>query len=118
PTSFPVFVNPGQTLDIGASISKSADVTITIDDIIVFDEDNVTEASYSHIVGIGQNKGKVVIHADDGTETSETSFDYVVRTAVEEVTLPEGIRPGINYISETSATLCLWAPLKTSAYVI
>lgn len=118
PTSFPLFVDPGETLEIEASVSKSADVTVSIDNNIVFDEDNVTTVLYSHVVTVGQNEGKVVIRADDGTETTEKSFDYVIRAVVEEATRPDGIRPGINYTSETSATLCLWAPLKNSVYVI
>ena len=41
-----------------------------------------------------------------------------VSEATQQAKLPEGVRPGINYISDTQATLVLQAPGKKHVYVI
>lgn len=46
------------------------------------------------------------------------SFIYYVRPAVPVADLPAGMKDGINYLSETSVLLCLYAPNKSFAYVI
>jgi len=46
------------------------------------------------------------------------SFYYYVRPAVTVAEIPAGMKDGINYLSETSVLLSLYAPLKQFAYVI
>jgi len=46
------------------------------------------------------------------------SFYYYVRPAVTVADLPAGMKDGINYLSETSVLLSLYAPLKQFAYVV
>ena len=46
------------------------------------------------------------------------SFYYYVRPAVTVAEIPAGMKDGINYLSETSVLLSLYAPLKQFAFVI
>ena len=46
------------------------------------------------------------------------SFYYYVRPAAPVADLPAGMIDGINYLSQTSVLLCLYAPLKQYAFVI
>lgn len=118
PAQFPLFLEPGEDFDIEAAISKPSHVILTIDGVDVLDELDVTSLSYSHITTSTPGTGQVVISADDGTETKETSFTYIVRSPVVNASRPPDIRPGITYLSGSAATVCLWAPMKTSVYVI
>jgi len=64
----------------------------------------------------GENE--VVVKAFTSTETITDTFFYFVRPLPVEESLPEGIIDGINYISDTSAILCLYAPGKDYAFVL
>ncbi len=63
----------------------------------------------------GENQ--VVVKAFSQTGTAADTFFYFVRPLPTEESLPEGIIDGINYVSDTSAILCLFAPLKNYAFV-
>ncbi len=119
PDQFPIFKNAGETLEIEAVVSKASDVVLKIDDVEVLNEASVTAVDYSHSVAEPPGTVKVVLTANDGTELKEKSFNYVVRSQVNYEPRPTGIIDGINYSSDpTSVTLSLWAPLKSSVYVI
>lgn len=60
----------------------------------------------------------VRVLAKNASETAVDSFYYYVRQPVTSLSLPVGIKEGINYISQTSAILCLYAPGKEFAFVI
>ncbi|MBW6491828.1 MAG: T9SS type A sorting domain-containing protein [Lentimicrobium sp.] len=60
----------------------------------------------------------VRILAKNQTETAVDSFYYYVRQPVITLSQPTGIIDGINYISETSVILSLYAPEKEFAFVI
>jgi 1,4-alpha-glucan branching enzyme len=46
------------------------------------------------------------------------TFSYFVRPAVTQASLPEGIKDGINYVSDNSVILCLYAPFKSYSFVV
>lgn len=119
PDRFPVFKDTGETLTIAASLSKSSDVILEINGAEVLNEEGVTAINYVHTVAEPAGTVEVVLTADDGGEVAEKSFSYVVRSAVIAEGRSEGIVDGINYSDDhTRVTLSLWAPLKTSVYVV
>ncbi len=65
---------------------------------------------------VGENQ--VVVKAFSSTETASDTFFYFVRPTPTVQSLPAGIKDGVNYISETSAILCLYAPSKSYAFVL
>ncbi|WP_276374910.1 alpha-amylase family glycosyl hydrolase [Chryseolinea sp. H1M3-3] len=119
PDLFPIFKNAGETIEINAIISKASDIVLKINGIEVLNEQSVTSVSYSHTVAESPGTIQVVLIANDGTAVKEKSFSYVIRSMVNSEQRPAGIIDGINYSEDpTSVTLSLWAPLKSSVYVI
>ena len=58
--------------------------------------------------------------ATAGSDNAESVFQIIFPGASPLVARPSNIIPGINYHpgDHTKATLSLWAPLKTSVYVV
>lgn len=118
PTTFPIIVNIGEEISITASATEAADLSIMIDGQEVNSVSNATTISYTEQASIA-GKHEVKATADNGTDQSEASFFYTVRTSTVEESRPVGIVDGINYSSDHSAvTLSLCAPMKSSVYVV
>lgn len=60
----------------------------------------------------------VKLIAENDTGAVADSFYYYVRQPVTENPLPEGIIEGINYMSDTSVILCLYAPEKEFVFAL
>lgn len=60
----------------------------------------------------------LIAEASANDETKRDSVQIYVREDVTEETLPEAYRKGINYPSETSAALVLYAPFKEFVFVL
>lgn len=118
PMQFPLFRSQGETLSIKASVSKAADVTVSINGSQVFNAQNVTSISYDHVIAESAGTSNVVVSAVSGAEVKQSSFSYIIRKPTVLAKRPAGIVDGINYSQDlTKATLSLWAPGKTSVYV-
>ena len=120
PASSIFFVDPQQAIDIRVSTNKPASIVLKKDGgIIASSAGQVTEFSYTHTVNESGGSATITAEADDGSEIKTSSFSYVVRTPTMSESRPAGIIDGINYSSDVSkATLSLWAPGKTSVYVL
>jgi glycosidase len=119
PTSFPVFVNQGNTLLIEASSSEQSNFTLNIGGIDVDVQNNTMTYSYLHTISESSGSVNVILTSDNGTETFVKDFSYVLRSATLIAARPSGIINGINYNTDpTKVTLSLLAPGKTSVYVI
>lgn len=120
PTSSSFFVNTGQQIPITAVASETAALEIKVGGVSVATNPSATSLSYTHTVA--ETSGSVDVEflaTKAGPETKTTSFTYVVRSAPTVAPRPPGIVDGINYSSDqTKATLSLWAPGKTSVYVV
>ncbi len=119
PTSPFVFVNSGDNLPITANTSIAADITLKVNGVVVSSAAQSTSISYTR--SVSESSGSVVVTCDATAagQTKSTSFSYTVRSAVIDQVRPVGIVDGINYSSDaTKATLSLWAPGKSSVYVI
>ncbi len=119
PANFPYFVDPSGTFTISATSSETADLSISIDEIEVATAQGATEISYVENAPTSGSKTVKITTTAMGT-TVDISFEYIVRGTTAQESRPSGIVDGINYDAGdvTKVTLSLWAPLKSSVYVI
>lgn len=77
------------------------------------------ERELSHVLPTAETGNhRVVIRATDENETAADSMFYVVRGEPLAEALPEGIADGINYRSDTTVILSLYAPSREHVFVI
>jgi 1,4-alpha-glucan branching enzyme len=116
PTDNFIFVDLNQTIPVSVS-SLFADSTLLYVDGLKVAATNTNQISTSVTASAyGQHLVKAI--AKTTTAMVADSFYYFVRPAVPVADLPAGMKDGINYLSETSVLLCLYAPFKSFAYVI
>lgn len=116
PTTSPAFYTIGESIQIHGAASKSATLTLS---------ENGTQLAQTTGDSIGylltvSNTGRntIVLEVDDGTLTVTDTFVYIVNAPANVAALPAGIEDGINYTSDTSVVLSLFAPDKNFVYVI
>ena len=111
-----MFLSLNETLEVEAS-SLLADSTI-----LYIDGQQVaatTGSLLNHtITASGYGRYLVKAVAKTAAAMVADSFFYYVRPAAPVAELPAGMKDGINYLSETSVLLSLYAPLKQFAFVI
>jgi 1,4-alpha-glucan branching enzyme len=114
------FVNPGEAIPITVSTNLAAAISLKKGNTtLASSSGNVTEFNYTLAVSEPQGVIAITAEASQGSNVVSTSFSYVVRTSTVNANRPAGIVDGINYSSDpTKATLSLWAPGKTSVYVV
>ncbi|MBL7849496.1 MAG: T9SS type A sorting domain-containing protein [Cyclobacteriaceae bacterium] len=122
PASSSFFVNNGQSIPITAYASDPSTLVLKIDgNTVQTSGAGQTVLTYNHTVT--ETSGSIdveFIATKDGTSTTaNASFTYVVRSATVQAPRPAGVVDGINYPGDnTKAILSLWAPGKSSAYVL
>ncbi len=122
PTTPFVFVDLGDVIAISAETPTAANYKLLVNGVETATQSNTTTFQYNHTVTTSSGTTEMVVRATsvaDPLKTEETSFAYLNSTASPSAPRPAGIIPGINYNASdpTRATLCLWAPNKTSVYV-
>jgi hypothetical protein len=120
PSKLPIFVDTNDGLLIQANTPIAANFELFINDVSVHTQSGGTTYTYTHTVTEASGAGEVRLVATAGVQTDEIEFQYIVSANSPVVARPAGIIPGINYHDgdDTKVTLCLWAPLKTSVYVV
>src|SRR5690606_22233464 len=115
-----LFVDAGDQITIAAETPVAADYDLFLNDILVDAVSGITSYSYQHTISEASGFASVRLVATDNGNTDEVVFQYIISGNSPEVQRPPGIIPGINYDDgdDTRATLCLWAPGKSSAYVL
>ncbi|SHF54642.1 Por secretion system C-terminal sorting domain-containing protein [Bacteroides luti] len=117
PSTSPVVVNNGQSLSMTASSSTAATLKLFVDGTQIASQSNATSISATHsFTTVGTST--VIVSAESGTVTVSDTITVNVLGTTENATLPAGAKPGINYNSDTEATLVLQAPNKNTVYVI
>ena len=110
-------LNVNETGTIKATASKAANLTLYIDGTQIHANNNATEITTTHTfteTGVYEIKAQ----AQSGGETVFDTRQINVLGATENAPLPNGVRPGINYISNTEVTLVLQAPGKKNVYAV
>jgi 1,4-alpha-glucan branching enzyme len=120
PTTTSFFVENGEDINITTNTNQNSTITYKIDGAsIATSAAGVNTFTYQHTVTETQGSVEVVCEANNGTETISTSFVYTLRSATINEARPSNIIDGINYETDpTVATLSLWAPGKSSVYVL
>lgn len=111
------FVQINEDLTIQAISSNSDTLYLFLDDNLLV---QTSDDSLSYVLTSTEATSKYIIAkaADSESNVVADSVVYIVRGDVQVEDLPNGVEPGINYTSETSVTLVLFAPLKDFVYVI
>lgn len=118
PTTTSFLKNTGDQFPITINASESATLTLKINGSTVATQTGTT-LTYNHTVNETSGTTQVVCEAVAGTQNKTISFNYTIRTATVVQSRPAGIKDGINYSADpTKVTLGLWAPGKSSVYVI
>jgi 1,4-alpha-glucan branching enzyme len=119
PTDSVFFVDNGEQIPITAYASETADLELKVNGTPIINQSG-TSITTTHTVT--ETSGSVVVEfeATNATPaTVTTSFTYIVRSATIPQPRPPGIIDGINYdADQTKVTLGLWAPGKSSVYLL
>ncbi|MEO1253755.1 MAG: alpha-amylase family glycosyl hydrolase [Bacteroidota bacterium] len=107
------------SIDIDVRTSESSTIEILVDDVSIDSEENATALSTSHTIIDDGEVHIIKAVANNGSESVETSYSYTLTPTPTNVTLPDGLKDGINYSEDLSkATLVLRAPGKSHVFVI
>lgn len=121
PAGSSLFVDNSQVLNISAAASEASSLVLKVGGVPVNTATSSTTMTYNHTVT--ETSGTVLVEfqatSDASSAVATTSFVYVVRSATVQAPRPAGIIDGINYDADpTKVTLGLWAPGKSSVYVL
>lgn len=119
-SSNPLLVNTSDLVPITASTCSSATFNLYINNVLETTQSGSTQFNYSYQVI--QPSGTLVdvkLVANVGAISNEKLFSFSVRQPTASEPRPAGIIDGINYGDDpTKTTLSLWAPFKSSVYVV
>lgn len=117
PAQYPVFPAMNDTVRITAISSHSVNLALYVNDVLVA---QTTDSTLNHNIIVTESGKKRVKAVATGynSQTTADSIYYVVNPPVTIAPVPAGIVDGINYTSNTSMTLSLYAPEKDFVYVI
>ena len=112
--------NTTQSLNIDVITSETSDIEILIDNVVEATQLSATELNFTHTTLVDGQVHTIKVTADNGTETLESSYSYTSTPTTTTISLPAGMRKGINYHSDdaTKATLVLEAPEKEYVFAI
>jgi hypothetical protein len=113
----PNYIFPiNQPVSISAQTSEDASLKLLLDETLLA-ENTGKIISTSHTFS-ESGLYWLIAEATTGEETKRDSVQVFVRENVIEETLPKAYRKGINYPSDNSAALVLYAPLKEFVFVL
>lgn len=112
-----------QSVAVGASIAFSVVSSITADLSLKVDENTVktvsaaTSLTHTHTFNVAKDYVVIAAATTGGTTVYDTILVNVPSPVTNEAR-PAGVKNGINYNSNTSATLVLHAPNKSNVFLI
>lgn len=114
----PLSVSVGGNINITGVSSASAALTLKLNGTVINTATNAVTISANPTIATACSQ-TVVLEGNDGSGIKKDSFNFYIPPPTVVAALPPGIQEGINYSSNnTSATLVLYAPNKTSVTVI
>ncbi len=111
------FYTTETALDIVAKTSATATITLYVDQQNI-ESVSAKEFTTSHTIIKDGSVHELLITAVTATDSAAYKHTYISNAQTQTATLPEGVRDGINYIDNTTATLVLTAPNKENVFVI
>ncbi|MCB0515721.1 MAG: alpha-amylase family glycosyl hydrolase [Chitinophagales bacterium] len=117
PTAYENFEEPNQSITIAAEATQAATMSLYQDGVLLATAENETQLSYN-ITTPASGKLRLKMTAENANGFAEDSITIVVKSATQTAELPENMEDGINYLSESSVLLSLYAPGKDFIYVV
>ncbi len=116
PEQQPYIVEQNEIIHIEGSSSYADSTLLYIDDVLILTTTN-DNFLYDYTAS---NFGKhwIIATAFDNDEQVYDSVSFFVRKQPVVAELPQGVRDGINYVSDTSVVFCLYAPGKSYVFAI
>lgn len=105
-----------QTIEITATSSENAQLKLFRGETLLA-ENNGTSISVTHSF-VESGYQWLIAEATANNNTLRDSVQVFVRNEIVTQPKPAAFRKGINYTSDNSAALVLWAPLKENVFVI
>jgi hypothetical protein len=105
-----------QLVTVSAQASEEAELKLYIDNDLLAETTGTTITAELTFTEAG--RFMLVAEATAGNETAADSIFIMVREETTEEAIPEFWRKGINYPSDTSAALVLFAPFKEFVFVL
>lgn len=120
PSNSNFFVDNGDVINISAAASEASSLVLKVGGVSV-NTGSGTAMNYMHTVT--ETSGNVLVEfqatSNATSQVATASFTYILRTPTVQAPRPAGIVDGINYgADQTKVTLGLWAPGKTSVYLL
>ncbi len=109
-------LNKNQSVTISANASQSGALSLWLDDTQLA-QVNGTEISTSTTFSATGNHW-LIAKVIAGSETKYDSIPVYIKQEVVQQTKPASYKKGINYLSDQSVALVLWAPDKEFVYVL
>lgn len=116
PSEEPYFATLNDSVFIEVHSSFSDNLSLFLNDSLVIQSDSNSISYFAIANSYGKVKIKAV--ADSSSKSKIDSTYFIVNPPVISQEMPSGIQYGINYISDTSVVLSLYAPGKQNVYVI
>ncbi len=112
------FYDGGESIDIDFAASASSTITFSVDGELQSSIEDATSFTAIHDVIADGQTHLLAVTADNGTEQVTKNYSYTTTPVVTIAAIPSTAKDGINYNSQTSATLVLVAPQKENVFVI
>lgn len=109
-------ISVGESVAIKATASVASAMKLYLNNLVVASQENVTQISYTTTLAEAGNY-IIKVEAVANGKTAMDTHQLAVLGTSEEEKLPEGVKPGINYISDSEITLVLFAPKKGTVHV-
>lgn len=117
PNTFPVIITPNTSFPVEVQSALSTSLSLYIDGQLISTTSDF-KINYTYVPATTGKKWIKAV-ASNGTTTKADSVAIVVRPLTPpEAALPAGAKDGINYNSNTSVTLVLFAPMKNFVYAM
>jgi len=116
PNNSPDIVALNDTIHVAWNSSHADSTFLYLDNVRQFAD---TGSVFSmNILASTYGKHWLVAKADSNSVVAYDSTSFYVRRPNEMAALPVGIKDGINYINDSTVTLCLYAPHKNNVFAI
>jgi len=107
----------GTVMDIQIGASIAADIRLLVNGTIVQSSTATTSLSYSYTFASAMDYTLIAQASLSGVIVADT-IQVCVPAPVTTEARPSGVKDGINYIDNTTATLVMYAPGKTNVFLI
>ena len=117
PAQKAILVNPGTLIPVQVAAIAAISIQLLVNGIEVANTPGNALSTSITSAASGKLWVKAIARIDANTAVAD-SFYYFVKKPVNIAELPAGMKEGINYIDNSSALLCLYAPAKQYAFVL